>query len=106
MFCCNKRESPQFVLSEVNSPRYEIAFIDLEFVDYSHGRTTFKWPFKGYLFLFNPYRILESRTAEVELANEFALDGRRVILVDTPGLGGTTESDTEVLGAIGAFLAT
>ena len=36
--------------SEVNSPRYEIAFIDLEFVDYSHGRTTFKWPFKGYLF--------------------------------------------------------
>ena len=50
MFCCNKRESPQFALSEVNSPRYEIAFIDLEFVDYSRGRTTFKWPFKGYLF--------------------------------------------------------
>ena len=37
-------------MSEVNSPRYEIAFIDLEFVDYSRGRTTFKWPFKGYLF--------------------------------------------------------
>ena len=50
MFCCDKRESPQFALDEVNSPRYEIAYIDLELVDFSCGRTGFKWPFKGYLF--------------------------------------------------------
>ena len=50
MFCCDKRELPQFALNEVNSLRYEIAFIDLEFMDYSRGRTAFKWPFKGYLF--------------------------------------------------------
>ena len=48
---------------------------------------------------------LEPRTAEVKLANEFTLGGRRVILVDTPGLNGTPESDTEVLGVIGGFLA-
>ena len=34
MFCCDKRELPQFALNEVNSPRYEVVFIDLEFVDY------------------------------------------------------------------------
>ena len=42
MFCCDKRELPQFALNEVNSPRYEIAFIDLNFVDYLRGSTAFK----------------------------------------------------------------
>jgi len=49
---------------------------------------------------------LESCTPEVQLANEFALDGRRVILIDTPGFDDTTKSDTEVLKNIATFLAT
>jgi predicted GTPase len=49
---------------------------------------------------------LESCTPEVQLANEFTLDGRRVILIDTPGFDDTTKSDTEILKNIGAFLAT
>lgn len=49
---------------------------------------------------------LESCTAEVQLADEFTLDGRRVLLIDTPGFDDTSKSDTEVLRMIAAFLAT
>ena len=49
---------------------------------------------------------LESCTAEVKLANEFTLDGKGVILIDTPGFDDTTKSDTEILKLIAAFLAT
>ena len=49
---------------------------------------------------------LESCTAEVQLSDEFTLDGRRVILIDTPGFDDTSRSDTEVLKMIAAFLAT
>ena len=49
---------------------------------------------------------LASCTAEVQLADEFTLDGRKVILVDTPGFGDTYESDTDILKLIAAFLAT
>lgn len=49
---------------------------------------------------------LESCTAEVQLADEFTLDGRRVILIDTPGFDDTSKSDTDVLKMIAAFLAT
>jgi len=49
---------------------------------------------------------LESCTPEVQLANEFALDGRQVVLIDTPGFDDTTKSDTEILKNIAAFLAT
>ena len=48
---------------------------------------------------------LTSCTAEVELANEFVLDGRRVILIDTPGFDDTNISDAEILEKIAAFLA-
>ena len=48
---------------------------------------------------------LESCTAEVQLANEFTLDGRMVTLIDTPGFDDTTKSDTEILKMIGFFLA-
>jgi len=34
------------------------------------------------------------------------LDGRRVVLIDTPGFDDTMKSDTEVLRMIGDFLAT
>jgi hypothetical protein len=44
---------------------------------------------------------LQSRTAEVQLADIFTLDGRKVILVGTPGF-----DDTDVLKMIAAFLAT
>ena len=48
---------------------------------------------------------LKSCTAEVEVAEEFTLDGRRVILIDTPGFDDTTVSDAEILEKIAAFLA-
>lgn len=49
---------------------------------------------------------LKSCTAEVQLANEFTLDGQRVLLVDTPGFDDTYKSDTDILKMIAAFLAT
>ena len=48
---------------------------------------------------------LESCTTEVQLANELTLDGRTVILIDTPGFDDTTKSDAEVLKIVAAFLA-
>lgn len=48
---------------------------------------------------------LESCTADVQLANEFTLDERRVVLIDTPGFDDTTKSDTDILKSIGGFLA-
>ena len=49
---------------------------------------------------------LESCTAEVQLTNEFTLDGRRLMLIDTPGFDDTSRSDTDILKMIAAFLAT
>ena len=49
---------------------------------------------------------LESCTAEVQLSNEFIVDGRRVILIDTPGFDDTNISDAETLNRIAVFLAT
>ena len=48
----------------------------------------------------------ESCTAEVQLSDEINLDGRRVVLIDTPGFDDTSKSDTEILQMIAAFLAT
>ena len=47
----------------------------------------------------------ESCTDEVQLADVFTVDGRRVILIDTPGFDDTT-SDTDILNLIAAFLVT
>ena len=49
---------------------------------------------------------LASCTDQVQLADEFTLDGRRVVLIDTPGFDDTTKSDTEVLRMIADFLTT
>ena len=49
---------------------------------------------------------LGSCTSEVQLADKFTLDRRKVILIDTPGFDDTTKSDTDVLKVIAAFLAT
>jgi len=49
---------------------------------------------------------LESCTPEVQLSNEFTLNGRRVVLIDTPGFDDTTKSDTVILKNIATFLAT
>ena len=48
---------------------------------------------------------LKSCTAEVQVADEFVVDGRRVVLIDTPGFDDTTVSDAEILEKIAAFLA-
>ena len=49
---------------------------------------------------------LELRTPEVQLSNEFVVDGRRVALIDTPGFDDITQSGADVLEAIAAFLET
>lgn len=49
---------------------------------------------------------LESCTAQVQLADGFIVDGRQVILIDTPGFDDTNVSDAEILNMIAAFLAT
>ena len=47
----------------------------------------------------------ETCTAEVQAADEFTLDGRKVVLIDTPGFDETSRSDTDVLRMIATFLA-
>ena len=47
---------------------------------------------------------LDSCTSEIQESEEFVLDGRRVILIDTPGFDDTHKSDTDVLKSIAAFL--
>ena len=49
---------------------------------------------------------LQSCTNTVQFGGGFNLDGRRVMLIDTPGFDDTTRSDTDVLTMIAAFLAT
>ena len=49
---------------------------------------------------------LRSCTADVQLADEFTLEGRTVTLIDTPGFDDTSKSDTDILKLIAAFLAT
>ena len=39
------------------------------------------------------------------MADPFQLDGRSVVLVDTPGFDDTTISDTDILKKIAVFLA-
>jgi len=47
---------------------------------------------------------LVSCTAEAQLADGFTLDGRQVILIDTPGFDDTNKSDTDILELIAVFL--
>lgn len=49
---------------------------------------------------------LQSCTNSVQATAPFDLDDRRVVLIDTPGFDDTTQSDTDVLRTIAAFLAT
>ena len=47
---------------------------------------------------------LHSCTSEIQLSKPFTLDGRRVVLIDTPGFNDTTKGDFEILSMITAFL--
>ena len=47
---------------------------------------------------------LDSCTSEIQESGEFILDGRRVVLIDTPGFDDTHQSDTDVFKSIAAFL--
>ncbi|KIM24360.1 hypothetical protein M408DRAFT_57700, partial [Serendipita vermifera MAFF 305830] len=49
---------------------------------------------------------LESCTDEVETALPFQLEGRRVVLVDTPGFDDTSKSDADVLRLVSHYLVT
>jgi len=44
-------------------------------------------------------------TSEVQLADEFTLDGQLVTLIDTPGFSDTGKSDTDILKSIAKLLA-
>ena len=48
----------------------------------------------------------ESGITQVQLSNEFILDGQRIVLIDTPGFDGDFLSDTEVLRMAARFIAT
>ena len=48
---------------------------------------------------------LEPCTTEAQPADGFTLDGREVILIDTPGSDDTSKNDTDILKMITAFLA-
>lgn len=47
---------------------------------------------------------LESCTSKVQESEEFILDEKRIMLIDTPGFDDTHKTDTEVLKSIAAFL--
>jgi hypothetical protein len=47
---------------------------------------------------------LDSYTSEIQASEEFILDGRRVVLIDTLGFDDTHRTDTDVLKSIAAFL--
>ena len=47
---------------------------------------------------------LRSCTFEPQLSKPFILDGRGVVLIDTPGFNDAEMSDSVVLGKITAFL--
>ena len=49
---------------------------------------------------------MESRIEQVQVADEFTLDGRKVILIDIPGFADAHGSDADTLKSIAAFLAT
>ena len=42
----------------------------------------------------------------VQLSNEFVVDGRKVVLIDTPGFDDVTQSETDILRMVAAFLET
>jgi predicted GTPase len=48
---------------------------------------------------------LDSCTQDVQVAPEFELDGRKIILIDTPGFDDTDRSEVEILKLITTFLA-
>ncbi|KAF9260260.1 P-loop containing nucleoside triphosphate hydrolase protein, partial [Marasmius fiardii PR-910] len=48
---------------------------------------------------------LKSCTSTIQLSPSFLLDGRQVVLIDTPGFDDTNVSDADILELIAAFLA-
>ncbi|TDL23891.1 P-loop containing nucleoside triphosphate hydrolase protein [Rickenella mellea] len=49
---------------------------------------------------------LRSCTMDIQVAEEFELDGCNVTIIDTPGFDDTTRTDTDILKLIAAFLST
>ena len=48
---------------------------------------------------------LRSCTSEIQVSPRFLVDGRPVVLIDTPGFNDTVMEDADVLKNISAFLA-
>ncbi|KAF5340897.1 hypothetical protein D9758_012199 [Tetrapyrgos nigripes] len=49
---------------------------------------------------------LQSCTTKIQLSQTFDIDGRKVLLIDTPGFDDTNHSDADILNMIATFLAT
>ena len=49
---------------------------------------------------------LHSCTSEIQFSPTFVVDGRSIVLIDTPGFNDTVMEDADVLKDISAFLAT
>ena len=49
---------------------------------------------------------MESCTSEAQESHPFSVDGRKVVLIDTPGFGDTTLTDSDIWKIIAAFLVT
>ena len=47
---------------------------------------------------------LFSCTSEIQLSKPFTIDGRKVVLIDTPGFNDTEMSDSKILAMITTFL--
>ncbi|TFY83409.1 hypothetical protein EWM64_g596 [Hericium alpestre] len=47
---------------------------------------------------------LQSCTSDVQMAQAFQLDGRKVVLIDTPGFDDTSRTDTDILRLIASWL--
>jgi predicted GTPase len=47
---------------------------------------------------------LHSCTADIQVSHTFELEGRSVMLIDTPGFDDTSKSDTDILRTISSFL--
>ncbi|KAJ3484493.1 hypothetical protein NLI96_g5619 [Meripilus lineatus] len=47
---------------------------------------------------------LVSCTSEIVLSNVFEIDGRRIVIIDTPGFDDTSKPDSEILSMIASYL--
>lgn len=99
MLACRSLPDVSDDLSQVEKPRVIIAVMGQT----GTGKTTFVNTASGSNLATG--RGLASCTSNVQASEPFELDGRSVILLDTPGFDDSERSDVDVLQLISKFLA-